>query len=502
MEHPLSRPQDLPTFSMLIDGEFVKGQRTFETVNPFTGQAWANIPEADDDDVERAVGAARRAFETGPWSRMTATERGRCLLRLADAIETKADGLAVVESRDNGKLLRETKAQARALSRWYRFFGGLADKIEGSVVASDFPTVFNFVDRVPTGVVVAISAWNSPLMLATWKLAPALAAGCTIVAKPSEFTSASLLEFASLFDEVGFPPGVVNIVTGSGSRCGSALTTHPDVDRISFTGGPETATSIARSAATNLVPCTFELGGKSANIVFADADVKAALAGVIAGIFGASGQTCIAGSRLLLQRSIYDDFLRDLVERTSVIVLGDPMNPKTEMGPIATAPQLSRISQFVERAIADGANVATGGRRRLDGSLKDGLFYEPTILVDVSPSMHVAQEEIFGPVLCVIPFEDEQEAIEIANSTNYGLAAGIWTSNVKRAHRVARSVRAGTVWVNMYRAASPTSPSGGFGKSGYGRENGIEAIREFTETKSVWIETSEAINDPFSVRLG
>jgi len=361
--------------------------------------------------------------------------------------------------------------------------------------------VFNFVDRVPTGVVVAISAWNSPLMLATWKLAPALAAGCTVVAKPSEFTSASLLELAPLFGEAGFPAGVVNVITGSGSRCGSALTSHPGVDRISFTGGPATATAIAQSAGKNLVACTFELGGKSANMVFADADVDAALAGVIAGIFGASGQTCIAGSRLLLQRSIYEDFLQRLVARTRAIVLGDPQDPKTEMGPIATTPQLQRIVQCVERAVADGARIAVGGRRRTDGPFKDGLFYEPTILVDVSPTMHVAQEEIFGPVLCVIPFEDEEEAVRIANATPYGLAAGIWTSNVKRAHRVARAVRAGTVWVNMYRAASPTSPSGGFGKSGYGRENGIEAIREFTETKSVWIETSETINDPFSVRL-
>jgi len=491
----------LPVYRMLIDGTFIDSAHSFETLNPYTGQPWANIPEATHDDVERSVQAARRAFETGPWSRMTATERGRCLLRLADLIDANADNLAVIESRDNGKLLRETRGQARALSRWYRFFGGLADKIEGSVIASDFPSVFNFVDRVPAGVVVAISAWNSPLMLATWKLAPALASGCTVVAKPSEFTSASLLELAPLFDEASFPAGVVNIITGSGSRCGSALTSHPGVDRISFTGGPATATAIAQSAGKNLVACTFELGGKSANMVFADADVDAALAGVIAGIFGASGQTCIAGSRLLLQRSIYEDFLQRLVARTRAIVLGDPQDPKTEMGPIATTPQLNRIAQCVERAVAEGARIAVGGRRRTDGPFKDGLFYEPTILVDVSPDMHVAQEEIFGPVLCVIPFEDEEEAVRIANATPYGLAAGIWTSNVKRAHRVARAVRAGTVWVNMYRAASPTSPSGGFGKSGYGRENGIEAIREFTETKSVWIETSETINDPFSVRL-
>jgi aldehyde dehydrogenase (NAD+) len=364
----------------------------------------------------------------------------------------------------------------------------------------DMPTVLSYIAREPVGVVAAIAAWNSPLMLASWKIAPALAAGNTVVAKPSEFTSASLLELAELFDEAGFPPGVLNVVTGAGET-GAALTSHPDVDHISFTGGAETGRAIARSAAENLVPLTLELGGKSPNIVFDDADLDAATVGVLAGIFGATGQTCIAGSRLLVQSSIAQELLGRLVARAEQIVLGDPAAAETQMGPIATPGQFERIQQHVDRAVAEGATVLSGGGRSEDPALVAGLFFRPTILADVAPDAAIAHEEVFGPVLVVIPFADEDEAVRIANSTPYQLAAGVWSRDIKRAHRVTRRLRSGTVWVNMYRGASPLMPNGGSGESGYGRENGLQAIYEFTRSKSVWIELSDDVHDPFQVRL-
>ncbi len=476
-------------------------ERTIETVNPATGSPWALIADASPSDVDRAVAAARAAFVDPSWAGLTPTARGLLLIRLADLIDENAEQLAAVETRDNGKLLKEMRAQAQAIGRWYRFFGGMADKLEGTVPAIDQATVLNYTLREPVGVVAAIAPWNSPLLLATWKLAPALAAGNTLVVKPSEYTSASMLELVPLFERAGFPAGVVNVVTGSGAVCGSALSAHPKIDRIAFTGGPETAIAIARSAAEHLVPTTFELAGKSANIVFSDADLDAAEAGVLAGIFAASGQTCIAGSRMLVQREIQGELVQRIVDRAKAIRLGDPTDADTQMGPAATPAQLSKIEGFVSDAVADGAEIAAGGRAPDDPTLGDGYFYEPTVLTEVTPEMTIAQEEVFGPVLAVIPFDDEADAVRIANGTPYSLAAGVWTNDVKRAHRVARSLNAGTVWINTYRAVAPMSPFGGSGMSGHGRESGVEAIREMTKVKSVWVELSDTVQDPFTLRV-
>jgi aldehyde dehydrogenase (NAD+) len=487
----------IDTHQLFIDGRFVEAQggHTFASVNPYTGKPWVELADGSEADVARATHAARGAFDTAsPWRRMPQRDRGRLLLRLADALDKSANHLARVEATDNGKLLREMLVQTSYLPRWYEYFGGLADKVLGDTIPSDRPNYLLYTQREPVGVIAAFLPWNSPLLLLTWKLAPALAAGCTVVIKPSEHASASTAEFAQIVAEVGFPPGVVNVVTSSSVDTAAALASDPRVDKIAFTGSTAAGAAVVRASAANLTRVMLELGGKSPNIVFADADLDAAANGVIAGIFAAGGQTCIAGSRLLVERSVHDDLVDRVVARARSIVLGDPMDPSTEMGPLATRDQLAKVERLVATALAEGAQLRTGARQPAG---LDGFFYEPTVLTGVASEMTIAREEVFGPVLAVIPFDTEPEAVAIANDSPFGLAAGVWTSHVQRAHRVAAALRAGTVWVNAYRVVSFQAPFGGFGASGWGRENGPRAMDEFLETKTVWVELTGATRDPF-----
>ena len=495
---------ELPRYDPYINGANVapKSNEYFATINPYTSKPWAEVARCNAEDADAAIAAAYTAFTTGQWPALTATARGALLHRLGDLIADNADELAALEVRDNGKLISEMTAQCHYIPQWYYYFGGLADKIEGAVIPSDKPEIFNYTRHEPLGVVVAITPWNSPLMLLSFKLAPALAAGNTVVIKPSEFTSTSTLTLVKLFAEAGFPPGVVNVVTGFGAEVGAALVAHPKTAKIAFTGGSDSGARVYTAAAAGLKQCTLELGGKSPNIVFDDANLDDAVKGAISGIFAATGQTCIAGSRLLVQNRIYTEFVDQLVAFARTARMGDPMDRNTQVGPVTTPPQYEKILQYIQIAKDEGAEVLLGGGPAVDRPEcgDSQYFIEPTIFGGVTNDMRIAQEEVFGPVLSIIRFDDDAEAVAIANDIEFGLAAGIWTQSINRAIKISNAIRAGTIWVNTYRAVSFLSPFGGYKKSGLGRENGIEAIREYLQTKSVWISTATDVPNPFVMR--
>jgi aldehyde dehydrogenase (NAD+) len=484
-------------FQHYIDGAFEDGAASFESLDPATGLAWATMPMAGAADVDRAVKAAHRAFVSGAWPALTATARGKLLHRLADLVQAAAPRLAALETRDTGKIIRETSAQIAYVAEYYRYYAGLADKIEGAHLPIDKPDMEVWLRREPVGVVAAIVPWNSQLFLSAVKLGPALAAGCTVVLKASEDGPAPLLEFARLVHEAGFPAGVVNILTG-GPEAGRALTTHPKVAHIAFTGGPETARHIVRSSAENLAKTSLELGGKSPFIVFDDADLDSAANAQVSGIFAATGQSCVAGSRLLVQAGVKDAMLARLKAKAEAVAIGAPDQMATEVGPLCTARQRDRIADLIARSVAAGARVVTGGVVP-DGA---GFYFPPTILdCTAAPDAPCLKEEFFGPVLSVVSFATEAEALALANDTEFGLASGVFTRSLTRAHRMIRGIRAGIVWVNTYRAVSPIAPFGGHGLSGQGREGGMAAALDYTTVKTVWLRTSDdPIPDPFVMR--
>src|SRR3954452_22623955 len=501
METKGKRP--MKSYGHFINGSYVDPAqgRWIDSLNPYTGEAWARIPQGCTGDVDRAVAAASKALHEGPWSKMTPSARGKLMVKLADIIADNAERLAEIEVRDNGKLLAEMRGQLNYHPEWWRYFGGLADKIQGAVMPIDKPDVMAFTRHEPVGVVAALIAWNSPLLFVAWKCSAAIAAGCSVVVKPSEFASVSTLEFAKLTREAGFPDGVFNVVTGLGEEAGAELVDHPDVAKITFTGSDATGAKIYAQAARSLKRVSLELGGKSPNIVFDDCDLDAAAAGVISGIFAATGQTCIAGSRLLVQNSIRDEFTDRVVKLGASARKGNPMLPDTNIGPVTTPPQYAKIVDYIGVAKAEGARCVLGGGPATSAELPGGQFVEPTIFVDVQPEMRIAREEVFGPVLSVIGFDDEADAVRIANDTIYGLAAGVWTGDIGRAVRMSSALKAGTVWGNTYRAISYMMPFGGMKHSGFGRESGIEALKEYLETKSVWLSyATGAPANPFIMR--
>ena len=490
----------LKQYKMFIDGEWVDSEtkKTFETLNPENNKPWAVVPEASANDVDKAVKAAQRAFD-GEWPKLLPRERGKYLRAIADKLRKNAKLLGEIETIDTGKLFRETKKQANYIAEYYDYYAGMADKVEGTVLPIDKPNIQAITTRVPIGVIAAIIPWNSQMLLTVTKLAPALAMGNTVVIKSSELAPAVLFEFAKLVEETGIPKGVVNVITGFGDPCGKALTTHNLVEKIAFTGGPETARHIIRNSAENLSEVSLELGGKSPVAVFEDAHQENAINGITAGIFGASGQSCIAGSRLYLQKGIYNEFLDKLTERAEKIKIGAPMDPESEMGPIGNFKQLEIIEKNIKLTVEQGGKIKCGGKRHPFSN--DGYYFPPTIIECDNHNLPVAENELFGPVLSVMKFENEEEVINKMNDNQYGLSSGVYTSDFSRGMRVSKAIRAGITFVNTYRLISPSAPFGGMKDSGYGKEAGIESIKDYTRVKTTWYYTSdEPTMDPFSMR--
>jgi acyl-CoA reductase-like NAD-dependent aldehyde dehydrogenase len=474
------------------DSITAKSGATFEAIDPTTGKAWGRFAEGAAADVDQAVKAAHGAFASKAWRGLTPTRRGRLIMKWADLVAAHGDRLARIETEQNGKLLSEMSAQFRVIPEWMYYFGGLADKIEGSVVPVNVPGVLNYTLREPYGVVAVLTPWNSPTFLTMQAAAPALAAGNTVVIKPSEVTSASIIEVAKLAEEAGFPKGAVN---------GAALVDHPLIRKITFTGGVEAGRQIAEKAGRRLIPVTLELGGKSPQIVFADANRDAAEAGLLAGIFAAAGQSCAAGSRAYIEAPVYDEMAERLINRTRRIKLGNPLEATTQMGPVASRHQFDKDRSMVERAVAEGAELLIGGKPGKVEGFPNGFFFEPTILGGIGNDSYIARNEVFGPVLGIARFENFDDAIAKANDTNFGLAAGVWTKDIHKAHRFAAALESGTVWINMYRAIGFNSPYGGYKDSGIGRLNGFECMTQYLQTKSVWCDLTDTPQDPFVIKV-
>ncbi|MDC1445425.1 aldehyde dehydrogenase [Amylibacter sp.] len=488
-----------PHYQLYIDGSWVSGStnQKMDAQNPANGENWATFDCASKSDVDRAVKSARRALTEKSWCNISQTQRGKLLYKLANLIEENAGIIGQIETNDSGKLLAETSTQTGYVADYYRYYAGLADKIEGSVLPIDKPDMHVFTKREPIGVVVAVVPWNAQMFLTATKLGPALAAGCTVILKASEIAPTPMLEFAKLIDQAGFPPGVVSIITGDAENCSIPLTSHPDIDRIAFTGGSDTARNVIKNSSNNFAVTSLELGGKSPIIVFEDANLESAANGLIAGNFGASGQSCVAGSRGLIHKNVLKDLINLITEKSKNVRVGSPLDPDTNVGPLCTKAQIDNISKTLKISKSQGAKIHFGGNQ-LE---KPGNYMEPTLIECMDSNTETLKVEMFGPIMSLLSFDTEDEAIMFANDSKFGLGSGIFTQNIARAHRVSSKIKAGICWINTYRAISPIAPFGGYNQSGYGREAGIDSIYDYTRTKTIWVNTSDKpMENPFIMR--